>query len=87
MQFDHRLLALTTFALVVVYWIRSRRARFAAPAGRGAHALLAFAALQVVLGILTVVMGVPTALAVAHQGNALLLLTAALYLLHALKRG
>jgi cytochrome c oxidase assembly protein subunit 15 len=53
----------------------------------GAHALLALAALQVLLGILTVVMAVPTALAVAHQGNALLLLTSALYLLHALRRG
>jgi cytochrome c oxidase assembly protein subunit 15 len=48
--------------------------------------LLVVAALQVVLGILTVVMAVPTALAVAHQGNALLLLTAALYLLHGLRR-
>ena len=44
------------------------------------------AALQVLLGILTVVMAVPTALAVAHQANALLLLTSAVYLLHALRR-
>ncbi len=86
-QFDHRLLAITTFVLVVVYWFRSRSARFPVHAGRGAHALLAFAALQVLLGILTVVMAVPTALAVAHQANALLLLAAALYLLHGLRHG
>lgn len=86
-QFDHRVLAITTFALVVVYWLRAGGARFPAHARRGATALLALAALQVLLGILTVVMAVPTALAVAHQGNALLLLTSALYLLHGLRRG
>jgi cytochrome c oxidase assembly protein subunit 15 len=86
-QFDHRVLAVTTFALVVVYWFRARAARFPARSRRAVHALLGFAALQVVLGILTVVMAVPTALAVAHQGNALLLLTATLYLLHGLRRG
>jgi len=86
-QFDHRLLAITTFTLVVVYWFRARSAGFPIAAGRGANALLAFAVLQVVLGILTVVLAVPTALAVSHQANALLLLTAALYLLHALRRG
>ena len=85
-QFDHRVLAITTFALVVVFWFRARMAQFPTHSRLAAHALLAFATLQVVLGILTVVMAVPTALAVAHQGNALLLLTAALYLLHGLRR-
>ncbi len=86
-QFDHRLLAITAFALVVIYWFQARRAQFPAHSRRGANALLALAALQVLLGILTVVMAVPTTLAVAHQANALLLLTAALYLLHGLRRG
>jgi len=86
-QFDHRVLAITTFTLVVIYWFRARGARFPAQARRGANALLALAALQVLLGILTVIMAVPTTLAVAHQGNALLLLTSALYLLHSLRRG
>ena len=86
-QFDHRLLAITAFALVVIYWFRARRAQFPSHPRRGANALLALAALQVLLGILTVVMAVPTTLAVAHQANALLLLTAALYLLHGLRRG
>ena len=85
-QFDHRVLAITTFALVVVFWFRARMAQFPAHSRLAAHALLAFATLQVVLGILTVVMAVPTAPAVAHQGNALLLLTAAMYLLHGLRR-
>jgi cytochrome c oxidase assembly protein subunit 15 len=86
-QFDHRVLAITTFALIVAYWLRSRVTRLPRHARAGANALLALAVLQVLLGVFTVVMAVPTALAVGHQGNALLLLTSALYLLHALRRG
>jgi cytochrome c oxidase assembly protein subunit 15 len=86
-QFDHRVLAITTFVLIVAYWLRARVARLPRQARAGANALLVVAALQVLLGVFTVVMAVPTALAVGHQGNALLLLTSALYLLHALRRG
>ena len=53
----------------------------------GANILLVTAVLQVVLGIFTVLHAVPTTLAVSHQANALLLLAASLYLLHALRRG
>lgn len=86
-QFDHRVLALSTFALISVYWFGARRAEFPRRAQTGSNALLVTAALQVLLGIMTVVLAVPTALAVGHQANALLLLTAVLYLLHALRRG
>jgi cytochrome c oxidase assembly protein subunit 15 len=86
-QFDHRLLALTTFALIAVYWVRARGTEFPRGARAGASALLVVAVLQVVLGILTVLHAVPTTLAVSHQANALLLLTAVLYLLHGLRRG
>jgi cytochrome c oxidase assembly protein subunit 15 len=80
-------LALSTFALIAILWSAARGAELPRRARAGSNALLATAALQVLLGILTVVMAVPTALAVGHQANALLLLTAALYLLHALRRG
>ncbi len=86
-QFDHRLLALTTFTLIVVFWFRARRAQLPQRAQSGANALLVTAVLQVLLGISTVVLAVPTALAVGHQATALLLLTSALYLLHGLRRG
>ncbi len=85
-QFDHRVLALSTFTLIVIFWLGARNADLPRRARGGANALVATAALQVVLGVLTVVMAVPTALAVGHQANALLLLTAVLYLLHALQR-
>ena len=86
-QFDHRLLAVTTFTLIAIYWIRARSSSMPRAARTGASALLAVATLQVVLGILTVLHAVPTTLAVSHQANALLMLTAALYLLHGLRRG
>jgi cytochrome c oxidase assembly protein subunit 15 len=86
-QFDHRLLALTTFTLIAVYWFRARGAELQERARIGAIALLVTAALQVLLGISTVVLAVPTVLAVGHQAMALLLLTSALYLLHGLRRG
>jgi cytochrome c oxidase assembly protein subunit 15 len=44
------------------------------------------ATLQVALGIATILNGVPIALAAAHQAVAMLLLTAALYLVHSLRK-
>jgi cytochrome c oxidase assembly protein subunit 15 len=85
-QFDHRLLALTTFALILAYWWRSRGAPLPARAHSGATAMATVAMLQVALGIATLLLGVPIALAAAHQATALLLFTAALYLLHSLRK-
>ena len=86
-QFDHRLLALTTFTLIAAFWFGARSAELPRSARAGANILLVTAVLQVVLGIFTVLHAVPTTLAVSHQANALLLLAASLYLLHALRRG
>ena len=82
-QLDHRLLAyvliVTTFAL---WWAVRRRA----PAGRpAANMLLAILALQVALGISTLLWVVPIPLAAAHQAGALMVYTAALYLVHTLR--
>ncbi|UCH52710.1 MAG: COX15/CtaA family protein [Pseudomonadota bacterium] len=84
-QFNHRLLAYVVIAVVVAYWWRAR------PVAHGTariafHLLLATLALQVVLGIATLVLVVPVWLGAAHQGGALLLFTAALYLNHHLRR-
>ncbi len=85
-QFDHRVLALTTFTLIVVYWIRSRRANLPRRAALGATALMHTAALQVLLGVTTLLMAVPIVLGALHQAVAMLLLTAALFLTHSLSR-
>ncbi len=85
-QFDHRLLAISTFAMVLLYWWRSRGAALPARAARARNALLHTAVLQVGLGIATLLLQVPTVLAVTHQAVALLLFTVALFLLHELRK-
>ena len=85
-QFDHRLLAITTFVLVVLYWFGARRSEMPARAKPAVNALLHTAVLQVVLGIATLLMAVPVVLGAAHQAVAMLLFTVGLYLVHALRR-
>ena len=49
--------------------------------------MLAMMVVQVILGISTLVMNMPIALATAHQGGAILLLTASLFVTHSLVMG
>ncbi|MFQ5982603.1 MAG: COX15/CtaA family protein [Woeseiaceae bacterium] len=84
-QFDHRVLAITTFLAVVVYWAKLRHEELPKRIRKGVNALLHTAALQVVLGITTLLMVVPIALAAAHQAVAMLLFTVALFLCHGLR--
>jgi cytochrome c oxidase assembly protein subunit 15 len=81
-QFDHRILAIATFVLIVVYWARLRNAGLPARIRRGVNALLHTAVLQVALGIATLLLVVPIVLAASHQAVAMLLFTVALYLCH-----
>lgn len=85
-QFDHRLLAITTFVVIVVFWLRARKADFPPRAAKANNAMLHTASLQIVLGISTLLLSVPTFLAVAHQAVALVLLTVALFLAHSLRK-
>jgi len=81
-QFNHRLFAYALFVLLNVFAFRVYRS---APPGRGrlAAVLLVVALwVQVTLGISTLLLHVPVWLAAAHQGGAVLLLTAALFLSH-----
>jgi len=79
-QFDHRLLAELTILLIVGLYFYCRRLqldRFIVTALR----LLLLAVIgQFSLGVSTLLLVVPTTLAVIHQGGALLLFTAALFL-------
>jgi cytochrome c oxidase assembly protein subunit 15 len=82
-QFDHRLLATLTLvaaAATAAVGLTARPSRLAALA---LAALLGAAATQYVLGIATLLLVAPAALASLHQAAAMLLLTAALVLLHA----
>jgi heme a synthase len=86
-QFDHRLLAMTTAAAVLLLWLCGQRARLPRPARLALHALLAAAALQFALGVAALLLIVPIPLAAAHQAGAVLLLTAAIIWRHALRAG
>ena len=85
-QFDHRILAITTFVLIIFYWVKIRKTDLPVRVAKGVNALLHTAVLQVVLGIATLLMVVPVALAATHQAVAMLLFTVALYLCHRLRR-
>ncbi len=78
-QFTHRVLGMTTLVLVLAFWFTLRRGAGSTPARRASGILLGLAALQVTLGISTLVLFVPIPLAAAHQGVAVLLLTGALW--------
>ena len=84
-QFDHRLGAWLLFFLAPVLWWKVMRADVPARARVGAHLLLAMLAVQIALGIATLLLVVPLTLAAAHQGGAVLLFALALNLAHALR--
>ena len=84
-QFDHRVLAMASFAAMLSLWVAGLRSRLPNPARTALHILLAAAALQVILGISTLILVVPIPLAAAHQAGALLLLSAAIFLRHTLR--
>lgn len=85
-QFDHRLLAITTFFVIIVYWSRARSAEIPARIRKGVNALLHTAVLQVAVGITTLLLVVPVPLAALHQAVAMLLFTVAMYLCHGMRR-
>jgi cytochrome c oxidase assembly protein subunit 15 len=85
-QFNHRLLALTTFFVIVLYWWFARSGNLPARVRPGVNALLHTAVLQVALGISTLLLMAPLVLAAAHQAVAVLLFTVVLYLCHGLWR-
>jgi cytochrome c oxidase assembly protein subunit 15 len=85
-QFNHRLLAAAAAAAIVLAWLAGRRAALPRLPRLALDALLAAAALQVALGISTLLLVVPIPLAAAHQAGAVLLLTAAIVLRHTLRR-
>lgn len=85
-QFDHRWLALLTAALIVTGWWRSRHHALPQRARLGFNLLLLMALLQVTLGISTLLLHVPVALAAIHQAGALTLFTIALFTNHALQQ-
>jgi heme a synthase len=84
-QFNHRALAMVTFTAIIMVWAVGWSSALPKPARLALHALMGAAALQVALGISTLVYVVPIPLAAAHQAGAVLLLTAAIVFRHTLR--
>jgi cytochrome c oxidase assembly protein subunit 15 len=78
-QFDHRVAAETLFVLVAGYYLWARCLVVPARLQWALNGLAAAVAIQAVLGISTLVLVVPVALAVAHQGGALVVFGCALW--------
>jgi cytochrome c oxidase assembly protein subunit 15 len=89
-QFEHRLLATLLFLVIPVFWFKAGKLagefKLQPLARTGSHLLLAALALQITLGISTLLLVVPVALAAAHQAGAIILLTAALFVSQQLHR-
>jgi cytochrome c oxidase assembly protein subunit 15 len=84
-QFDHRLIAWLLAFAVPWLWYEAGRAELPARTRLLTHLLLAAAAVQIALGIATLLLVVPAALAAAHQAGALVVFTIALTLNHSMQ--
>jgi cytochrome c oxidase assembly protein subunit 15 len=84
-QFNHRLLAYVLLLVIPAFWLAARKFALPRQAQTPLHLLLAWLAVQVTLGITTLIYVVPVPLAAAHQGGALVLFTLALYAHHSLR--
>jgi cytochrome c oxidase assembly protein subunit 15 len=82
-QFDHRLGAWLLAFLVPWFWWRIRR--LAPAVRRAADVLLAAVTAQIGLGIATLLLAVPVGLGAAHQGGAMVVLGALLWVNHELR--
>ncbi|HEX6793075.1 MAG TPA: COX15/CtaA family protein, partial [Casimicrobiaceae bacterium] len=84
-QFDHRLVGWILAIAVPLLWWRLRAPHVPLRARRGGSALLAMVAVQLALGIATLVNVVPLPLAALHQAGALIVFALALNVAHALR--
>jgi len=84
-QFDHRMGAWVLAVLVPWFWLKARGVALTPRARLAVNLLLGMLALQITLGLSTLLLVVPVPLASAHQAGAVLLLTTALLTNHALR--
>eukprot|EP00047_Mylnosiga_fluctuans_P004712 m.236120 g.236120 ORF g.236120 m.236120 type:complete len:389 (-) comp12930_c0_seq1:86-1252(-) len=85
-QFDHRILAVTTLAAINSLFLFARKAPLHRRARIALTALTHMSWVQVALGISTLLLFVPVHLGATHQAGALTLMTLATWAVHELKR-
>ncbi|KAF3426438.1 hypothetical protein E2986_01023 [Frieseomelitta varia] len=84
-QFDHRILGITTLSLITYIATVSRKYKLPGNAKKAVTAVLCAGYLQVLLGILTLVHHVPVSLGACHQSGSLIVLSTMIWLCHELK--
>ncbi|XP_017761845.1 PREDICTED: cytochrome c oxidase assembly protein COX15 homolog [Eufriesea mexicana] len=84
-QFDHRILGITTLSLITYIAFASRKYKLPGNAKKAILAVLGAGYLQVLLGISTLVHHVPLSLAASHQSGSLIVLSTMIWLCHELK--
>lgn len=84
-QFNHRLLAITTLCSTLLFGLYSLKKCKGFAIRWGIYLLMTTVCLQATLGIATLLLHVPVSLAAAHQAGAVLLLSSALFVAHRLR--
>ena len=78
-QFDHRIGAYLCTVLLLWLWVKARPLALGPAARLALNLMLAVLAVQLALGVSTLVLVIPVSLAVLHQGGALLLFAATVH--------
>ncbi|MCK5091531.1 MAG: COX15/CtaA family protein [Gammaproteobacteria bacterium] len=86
-QFNHRIIAYLLCILIPLFWFKTRAYSLSNRTRLGLNLLLIMLAMQVGLGISTLLLAVPVTLAATHQAGALVLFTLALLVNHQLRAG
>ncbi|MEY8849284.1 COX15/CtaA family protein [Psychroserpens sp. XS_ASV72] len=81
-QFVHRMLAYFVVAIIFYIWYKAKRTILTNYQLHGVNALMIMVVIQFILGVLTIVYGVPVWLGVVHQVGAFILLSAMTFTLH-----
>ena len=83
-QFNHRIIAYTLAALIPIFWFRLRRRDVSLRTKNFSSLMLCLLTAQMILGIATLLSGVPVILGVAHQAVASLLFITSLCVTHSI---
>ena len=83
-QFDHRILGLTTFTLIILIWFYARLMNFHSNIKTKTNILLIVVLIQVCLGITTLLSYVAIHAAIVHQLGSLVLFTISIWILKSL---
>lgn len=83
--FIHRWFAFAVLLAIATFYFTARKQSNTIEIGNGLNSLLGLVAFQIVLGILTVVLHVQIAIALAHQAGALSLFVLLIYFIHRLR--